>query len=146
MAVALIHMKTPEYCTNCGSDDIAFLHYAFAFLLFVCMAFVAWACSEETLVQLDKPTRDRFRNAYFTLAALMIVAPVATVAMTYILGFYDRRVFFVELGGIWTFSAYWLLKSYELSLSKAERMAVMGRCCRKSRKLSSSQNLTKIGF
>ena len=30
-------------------------------------------------------------------------------------------VFFVEMVGIWTFGAYWALKTWELSLSKLEK-------------------------
>ncbi len=65
----------------------------------------------------------RFRLIYHWLGALMIFAPVAAVGMTRI---YDRKIFAVEWAATWVFSAYWLVKSYELSLSRADEKAAMG--------------------
>ena len=48
------------------------------------------------------------------------VTPAAVITMTYIFGIYDKWIFIVETVGIVMFSAYWALKSYELSMSKAE--------------------------
>jgi hypothetical protein len=124
--VALFPTQTPVYCNNCGSDRYSFVHGTAAVVLFVCVAFVAWACTEETLVQLPTSTRRYFRMGYDALAAAMIIAPVAVIAMTYILGISDKKIFFVEWIGIVTFSAYWALKTYELSMSKAEKRAMMG--------------------
>jgi hypothetical protein len=69
---------------------------------------------------------NHFRLAYYSLGALMILAPAAAVGMIYFTGFYDWKTFVVEWAGIWVFSAYWLLKSYELSLSRADEKATMG--------------------
>ena len=64
LIVALFPTTTPAYCINCGSNTYSSLvHYAAAILLFVCIAFVAWACTEETLVQLPEPKRRYFRSA-----------------------------------------------------------------------------------
>jgi len=90
------------------------------------IAFVAWACSEETLVQLPEPKRRYFRMGYYALAIIMVVTPAAVITMTYIFGIYDKWIFIVETVGIVMFSAYWALKSYELSMSKAEKKAMMG--------------------
>jgi len=38
----------------------------------------------------------------------------------------DYRVLFVEAFGIWTFAAFWLLKSRELMLSQPEEKAIKG--------------------
>ncbi len=126
--VALFPTQTPNYCNNCGSNTYSFVHGAAAVVLFVCTAFVAWACSEETLVQLPDPEKRYFRMGYDALATAMIVAPVAVMVMTYIFGISDKKIFFVEWVGIVTFSAYWALKSYELSMNegKIEKMATMG--------------------
>jgi hypothetical protein len=106
--------------------DSFYVHYAAAIVLFVCIAFVAWACSEETLVQLPEPKRRYFRMGYYALAIIMVVTPAAVITMTYIFGIYDKWIFIVETVGIVMFSAYWALKSYELSMSKAEKKAMMG--------------------
>lgn len=126
LAVALIHMKAPDYCKNCGSDAFSFLHGVAAVILFVCMAFVTWACTEQTLGQLKKPKQDWFRRCYSILAILMIIAPAAAVALTYVLQLDHWLVLIVEGLGVWTFASYWSLKSYELSISDAERKALMG--------------------
>jgi hypothetical protein len=126
LLVALFPTQTPDYCTNCGNDRYSFVHGTAAVVLFVCVAFDAWACTEETLVQLPDPTRRSFRMGYDALAAAMIIAPAAVIAMTYVFGISGKKIFFVEWAGIVTFSAYWALKTYELSLSQAEKKAMMG--------------------
>ena len=126
LLVALFPTQTPTYCSNCGIDRFSFVHGTAAVVLFVCVAFDAWACTEETLVQLPNDVRRYFRIGYDALAAAMIVAPVAVIVMTYIFGVSDKKIFFVEWIGIVTFSAYWGLKTYELSLSQAEKRAMMG--------------------
>jgi hypothetical protein len=126
LLVALFPMETPKYCTNCGSDPYSFLHGIAAVVLFLCIAFVAWACSEETLVQLPGPSRDWFRARYTLLALAMTIAPLAAFVMTFLLGIFDKWTFFVEWFGIAMFSIYWGLKSYELRLSKADTGAMMG--------------------
>jgi len=124
--VALFPMQTPDYCKNCGSNAYSFVHGTAALVLFVCIAFVAWACIDETLVQLPDRSRRWFRTGYYALASAMIVAPVAAIVMTYIFGLYDKKTFFVAWFGIATFSAYWALKSYELRMSGVETMALKG--------------------
>jgi hypothetical protein len=69
---------------------------------------------------------DRFRLVYYGLGLSMIVVPATAVGMTYFAGIYDWKTFVVEWAGIWVFSAYWLAKSYELSLSKCDEKAAMG--------------------
>ncbi len=96
LLVALFPTKTPAYCTNCGSNTYWFVHYTAAVLLFICIAFVAWACTEETLVQLPNPKRRYFRMSYFAIAIIMIVTPAAVIVMTRIFGIYDKWIFIVE--------------------------------------------------
>jgi hypothetical protein len=126
LVVALFPTNSPLYCSNCGVNEFPYVHGTAAAVLFLCTAFVAWACSEETLVQLPEPLRRRFRTAYYALAITMVVAPVAVIVMTYIFDVSDKKIFFVEWVGIATFAAYWGLKCYELSLSNADERAVKG--------------------
>jgi hypothetical protein len=138
LAVAIFPMYAEENCKICGTDALSVFHKPAAFILFICMALVAWACSGETLDELKKTNEqkapevvrwwekeDNFRTAYYWIAALMIAAPV----MAYILykfNIYDKWTLFVEWVGIWAFSFYWLLKSYELYLSDADKKAMKG--------------------
>jgi uncharacterized protein DUF998 len=126
LLVALFPTETPAYCANCGSNAHVLVHYSAAVVLFVCIAFVAWACTEQTLVQLPEPQRRYFRTAYYAIAIILLVTPGAVIVMTRIFGIYDKWIFIVETVGIVMFSAYWGLKSYELSKSDAEKKAIKG--------------------
>lgn len=141
IAVAFFPMQAP--CTNCASADYSGLHYFCAVALFVFLALVAWFCNDDSLRELEKEQArkkhvlneelgklelqpDHFRRLYRWLAALMILVPAGAVGMTYFAGIYDWRTLVVEWTGIWVFSAYWLAKSYELYLSKADEKAGRG--------------------
>ena len=139
VGVAIFPMRAA--CTNCASVDYSRLHYSFAVALFVFLALVAWFCNNDSLRELEEEQAqkklnkelsklelrpDHFRSLYRLLAVLMILAPAGAVGMTYFAGIYDWRTLVVEWVGIWVFSAYWLAKSYELSLSRADEKAAMG--------------------
>jgi hypothetical protein len=123
---ALWPMQAPDYCKNCGSTTFSYVHEGAGIILFLCMAFVAFACADETLVQLPDPQRKRFRIGYFVLAALLLVAPVAVGLLAYKLGRSDSRLFYAEWAAMWIFAAYWGLKTYELSKSNLEVLAMKG--------------------
>jgi hypothetical protein len=76
-----------------------------------------------------KPKRfcpDCFRWSYRLLGIFMILAPAGGVWVTYVAGIYNWKLYAVEWAGIWIFSFYWWLKSYELYLSRADEKAAMG--------------------
>jgi hypothetical protein len=154
LAVAIFPMYVKESCTIinatggtlilqtgttiCGTDALSVFHKWAAYILFICMALVAWACSGETLGVLKAMNEqkapevvrwwekeDNFRTAYNWIAFLMIAAPVMAFIL-YEFNIYDQWMLFVEWVGIWAFSFYWLLKSYELSLSDADKKAMKG--------------------
>jgi FtsH-binding integral membrane protein len=125
--IALFPTHTPEYCRNCGTDTYSTVHSPIAVLLFVCMAFVAWASTVKTLKELPDTPRRYFRMGYDAIAIAMIVVPVVVIAMVRFVKMYDKDIFIVEWIGIATFSAYWFLKTWELSISKAEKNAIMGK-------------------
>jgi len=98
------------------------IHYPSAVALFVLLAIVAWSCAKESLKFLP-PGRDaaRFRRIYRSIAIAMLVFPIPALALAYLFGLWDRRIFFIEAAGMFTFGTYWAFKSYELSLSSLER-------------------------
>lgn len=98
------------------------LHYIAAVLLFVMLAVVAWACAYKTLEYLPAGKGDvnRFRRSYRVIAVLMLLFPLTGGVLTLTLSDMSTYVFFVEAAGVWTFGAYWAVKSRELSLSKLE--------------------------
>lgn len=126
--VALIPMQTPSYCDNCGTNDYAQWHLRFAYLLFGCVAFVAIFCTERTLQELkDRDTKNRFRVGYDIIAALMVVLPILAYVATEDGWFSRWRTFILEFVGIWTFAAYWFVKTRELRISEAEMDAMKGK-------------------
>jgi hypothetical protein len=125
LLVALIPMATPPYCNNCGANDFASWHYYIAIILFVCVAFVAVVCGEETLRYLDETTRNRFRICYDLIAVLMIVLPALAFVVSRSLGS-SKTLLAVEATGIWTFSAYWFVKTWELYISQGDQKAMKG--------------------
>ena len=99
------------------------LHYIAAVLLFVMLAVVAWACAYKTLDYLPPGRGDvnRFRRGYRLIAVMMLLCPLTGCVLALTLSDMSTYVFFVEAAGVWTFGAYWAVKSHELSLSKLER-------------------------
>jgi Protein of unknown function (DUF998) len=121
IVAALFPMETPPYCNNCGGNTYVIVHNVAGVVLFVCMAFVAWACMDETLVHLPPRKRQLFQFLYWLLAAGMIVLPGLVLVMTYLFQVSDQKIFWVEVGGIYVFAAYCWLKSIELWNGKIEK-------------------------
>jgi hypothetical protein len=127
LVVALFPMHTPDYCQNCGSNTYAYIHGIAATTLFVVIAFDAWACTDQTLGELPPPTREWFRWCYSVLASIMVITPILVLAMNFVFGVYNKWILVIEWVGIATFAIYWFLKSYELYLSGAEKLALAGK-------------------
>jgi hypothetical protein len=99
------------------------IHFAAAAALFVLLGIVAWQCACHSLGYLPADQKHRepaFRRAYRVLAVLMILCPATGFVLAALLARGSSVVFFVEMAGIWTFGAYWALKTWELSLSRLE--------------------------
>jgi hypothetical protein len=99
------------------------IHYMAAVLLFAVLAVVAWACAHKTLDYLPPGKADArtFRRSYRLLAVLMLLCPLAGLLLALVIGDGSGWIFFVEAAGIWTFGAYWAVKSRELALSRLEK-------------------------
>ena len=114
---------------RCGEGGGAFtLHGTFAVLFFLSIAYVCVFLASDTLSLIrDAGTAKRFRRAYRALGVLMVVSPVIAAALAYALQPGERGrslVFFVEALAVFTFAAYWLTKSWEMSATDAERLAL----------------------
>lgn len=101
------------------------LHYTFALLLFGCMACTVIFCYRATLQWVaDLKRRALYRMVYRVIAGLMVLFPLVAVVLNELSGGH-RYVYWAELAGIWTFSAYWFVKSLELSRSEGELKALL---------------------
>jgi hypothetical protein len=109
----------------CACNDPArqtSLHGAVAVSFFAVMAFVCIWCAPETLgLMRDGPKKEMFRNAYRVIGAAMVVAPLIAYGISG-----DWKTFFAEAAAIYSFAVYWSVKSWELGITKAERLAVKG--------------------
>ncbi len=101
------------------------VHGFAAVTFFLLMAFVSIRCAKDTLPLIaDKATRKAFKRRYHTIAFLMIASPVIAVIVSIFLRQYPSVTFFVESFAIYSFAAYWAVKSRELSLTAAETLAL----------------------
>jgi hypothetical protein len=104
------------------------LHGTFAVSLFVCLAFVAVFCAEATLPYLNDATlAAAYRRRYKLLGALMLASPLGALALTLVTNNHSRFTFVAEALGVWSFAAYWWVKSREMATSGAERGALTAR-------------------
>jgi hypothetical protein len=105
IAVALI----PSPGTGSGSP---WPHRGAAILFFVLIGIVAIFLSKGRIKNIRSERKKRwFTAAYNSAGAAMIVLPVFVAALQG-----TNWVFLTEWAAIWTFSAYWLLKTFEYSL------------------------------
>lgn len=126
---------------NCGPGNVPILqsvvpycvdgwnpHGFFAVMLFVCLAYVTFFRSADTLPELkDEKLRARYLRWYRITTAAMLAAPLSAVALHVIFIKYDAITYFLELSGIWTFAFYWFIKTLEMRHSQAEEKALQGR-------------------
>lgn len=97
------------------------IHYIAAVLLFLLLAVVAWSCADKSLEYLPAGRDpERFKRCYKAIAIAMGVFPFLGFALAFLLHAWSDRTFFIEAAGVWTFGTYWILKTYELSLSRLE--------------------------
>ena len=115
---------------NCWGDEALTknpAHTVFAVSFFACMIAVCLFCAHDTITLVpEKADQERFTRAYYTIALLLFVSPLAAVATAYLSGAGDSRVFFIEWFAVWVFAAYWAIKSVEFKKTSAERRALYG--------------------
>lgn len=102
------------------------MHGICAITFFAAIAFVCEFCSNETLKDLeDEQLKEKFRTAYRWLARAMIVLPGSSVIL-HLFESTERShlIFLAEALGIWSFAAFWLVKTFEIR--KISRQAVRG--------------------
>jgi hypothetical protein len=113
---------------DCAAKSGITPHSALALLFFATIAYVCLTRASDTLSLIENPKRAKWlRNVYRGLGALMILSPlVAVVLATFLQPSHPSSslVFFVEGVAVWTFAAYWLTKSRELSMTDAEEKAL----------------------
>lgn len=135
LGVALFPMIWPE--GSVPQDKFFFLHGACAIAFFICIGTVCIFCASDTLDLIqDETKRIRYRRCYQILGLLMVVLPLSAACLKYFAPWRDWTIFWVEVAGIYVFSAYWLVKSYEISQTDMDRRAALGKLRIEPRPLS----------
>lgn len=109
----------PMPADQCGPGPAISLHAASAIIFFALLAVVAVGLSKGRVKYIIyPPKRRRFAAAYNVAGFLMIAMPLAVAAIH----FSGRRecethwIFWIECAGIWSFAAYWFVKTLEYRL------------------------------
>lgn len=127
VGIAMIATTPPGAEQNVRST----IHNVCALLFFFCIAYVAMFRASDTLSLIpERPRAESYRKIYRLLGIGMAASPVAAVVLSYILQPFSRArslTFFVEAVAVWTFSAYWLVKSREISETDADLLALAGK-------------------
>jgi hypothetical protein len=107
---------------NCGNScQPISAHGVCAVSLFVCLIYVTWFRSRDTLPFLSDPTLEsKYRKLYAMTSIIMLASPLTAFILQSLLGKSGTYVFFIEVAGIWAFAAFWLIKSLEMRHSKLE--------------------------
>lgn len=95
------------------------LHAISAMIFFGCLAIVAVFFSKGRIQYIIyPPKRRRFAAAYNAAGFLMVAMPVAVAIIHFVGGSTEQShwIYWIEAFGIWSFSAYWFVKTWEYCL------------------------------
>jgi hypothetical protein len=110
---------------DCGKHPVS-VHGICAVGFFLAIAWVAAVCSKNTL-ELMEPSSDRvpYRRAYNLIAAVMVLSPI-TAYIFNLFASLNSYILIVEVFGIYSFAAYWCVKTKEMSRPDAETRVIAG--------------------
>jgi len=124
---ALFVALLPTAATPSDRGLVSVLHGTSAVLFFLCIAYVSLFRSHDTLSLLPSAKRGRYARSYFWTGLAMIASPLVAVALSFALEPSSRfrtLIFWSETFAVWTFAAYWIIKTGEMRETKAERRAL----------------------
>jgi hypothetical protein len=126
--VALYPMAPPVKAGAVQPGENPFsMHGLFAGAFFFCIAYVCIFQASATLsLVADRARRNRYRRIYRILGVAMVVSPAIAFVLTMLRPFQHSLVFFVEAAGVYMFSVYWSVKSFEIHRTQADRRAAAG--------------------
>lgn len=101
-------------------------HVTFAISFFVLMAIVILWFARKTINLLPERSRPMFKWAYLANGIAFVGSIATVVALNELLPHYARFVFRIEWLGVWSFSAFWALKTWEYWITDFERKAAAG--------------------
>jgi hypothetical protein len=106
------------------------VHAVAAIAFFGCLAYVSVFRAGDTLSLIRDTRRARaLQRTYRVLGVAMLASPLVALVAERVLrppGGEPSVVFYVEVFGVWAFAAYWLVKSWEVRKTSADRAAAQG--------------------
>jgi hypothetical protein len=116
---------------GCGNACPKFSwHGTASVVFFLSIAYVCIFRSADTLgLMLDQERATFYRRAYKLMGGAMIASPAIAFALKLFLQPDPGKgsfIFYIEAVGVVVFGSYWLLKSFEIRETHAERQAVEG--------------------
>jgi hypothetical protein len=122
-AIGVAYFPMPWGCeTECPKFTV---HGVCAVLVFVCLVYVVWFCSADTLAELNDPALEKkYKRRYRGISIVMAASPIAAFVLNTFVGKPGAFVFFAEACGIWAFAYYWWVKNDELRKSSALQKAL----------------------
>ena len=117
VAAVVIALFPDDYPASAPATWIGRLHGAAAIGFFLLIAYVCVFRSGDTLAVLaDVARRHAFLRTYRVLGLLMVALPLSVTALRFAWPGLRVATFLMEVAGIWTFAAFWLVKSREIAL------------------------------
>lgn len=111
-------------------EAVHVVHAVAAIAFFACLAYVSVFRAGDTLSLIRDTRRARaLRRTYRLLGVAMLASPLVALAAERLLrppGGEPSVVFWVEVFGVWAFAGYWLVKSWEVRQTSADRAASQG--------------------
>jgi len=124
-------------------------HGVFSVGFFLCIVAVCLFCAGDTLPLIKDAgfkNADQLIRRYKATYRIIAVVMLASIAAAYLLNTLAgsaSTVFWIETAGVWSFGAYWLVKSHELKKTAAEAKAARGELTRHNGKLRYSAVLSR---
>jgi hypothetical protein len=117
----------PMAAVNAPTTIVSRLHGICAISFFVCIGYVCIFRASDTLSLIkDAQKRRAYALTYKLLGFLMVAFPVAAFVFLSLLQWNKSVIFFVEAAGVYAFAFYWVIKSWEMSETSADRRAARG--------------------
>jgi hypothetical protein len=113
-------------CTCWGDGPHSKSHITFAVSFFALMAGVMLGFARKTIKLLPERWRGVFSWAYLVNGVSFLASISAVIILNLFLPHYTKYVFRIEWLGVWSFGAYWGLKTWEYWISDFEKKAATG--------------------
>ncbi|MEH2028020.1 hypothetical protein [Nostoc sp.] len=120
------------------------LHFIAAFIFFLMLISVSILTAMDSVDVIEDKKKQTFWRNIFNWARWVMPLSLLLVSVVCFLTKTDYTVLWVEWIGIWAFSIYWLLKSWEIMQTKVDEDMIKGRVQRKGAPSSPMGNLSKV--